>query len=219
MDGMICGSCESHVQHALMAVPGVWRTTVDIGRRTAVVEREPRLATFSDLVHAVSAAGYQLRAIEDPSVQVPEGSTVGWRPFAFGLAAALAMLGLYLGLATLAQDWNHAQLLLAEDGGFVLAITLGFGVQVGLFVHLHGSHARTSGKALAATGSTGTATMLACCAHHLVDLVPLVGLAGVATLLGVYKVPLLALGVVSNVLGIAYLLYRLRNCARPEILH
>jgi hypothetical protein len=195
---------------------------VDIGSHSATVEREPALATPSDLVRAVAAAGYELRPFVDRASQPEEGRTVGgvgWRPIAFGLAAALALFGVYLGLATLAQGWGHALLLFAEDGGFVLAIAAGFGVQAGLFAHLRAVHARASGRALAATGGTGTATMLACCVHHLADVAPLVGLAGVATVLGAYRVPLLWLGVVSNGLGIAYLLFRLRRCAAPGNLH
>ena len=44
------------------------------------------------------------------------------RPLAFGLLAAAALLGLYLGLITLAQGWSHALVQLAEDRFFVGAI-------------------------------------------------------------------------------------------------
>ena len=43
--------------------------------------------------------------------------------------------------------------------------------------------------------------MLACCAHHLVDLLPLVGLSAAAVFLNVYKTPLFLLGITMNVIG------------------
>ncbi len=53
--------------------------------------------------------------------------------------------------------------------------------------------------------------MLACCAHHLSDVLPIIGVSGAAVFLNQYKTPFLALGVVMNVLGIAYLLWKVRR--------
>ena len=44
------------------------------------------------------------------------------RPLALGLLAALALLGVYLGLTTLAQGWSHAIEQFAEDRWLVGAI-------------------------------------------------------------------------------------------------
>jgi hypothetical protein len=52
---------------------------------------------------------------------------------------------------------------------------------------------------------------LACCAHHLADILPIVGLSGAAVFLNAYKAPLLWLGIVMNVIGIIYLLRQLRR--------
>jgi len=48
--------------------------------------------------------------------------------------------------------------------------------------------------------------MLACCAHHLTDVLPILGLSGAAVFLNAYKTPLLWLGIVMNLAGIVYLL-------------
>jgi hypothetical protein len=45
--------------------------------------------------------------------------------------------------------------------------------------------------------------MLACCAHHLVDVLPLVGLSAASAMLSDYRGPLLALSLGTNALGIA----------------
>ena len=40
--------------------------------------------------------------------------------------------------------------------------------------------------------------MLACCAHHLADLVPLAGLTGLATFLTDWRMPVMLLGIAVN---------------------
>lgn len=119
-----------------------------------------------------------------------------------GALGTTVSLGFYLLVAALAQDWDHALSLALADAPFVGAIALGFGVQVALFVHLRRLQPHSSAKPLAATGGASTASMLACCAHHLIDLAPALGVAGMATLLGTYRVPLLWLAVGINAFGI-----------------
>lgn len=48
--------------------------------------------------------------------------------------------------------------------------------------------------------------MIACCAHHLSDVLPFVGLAGLAAFLVDYQVFFIVLGVVSNIIGIMIML-------------
>jgi hypothetical protein len=134
-----------------------------------------------------------------------------WRPVTLGLLAAAALLVFYLGLITLAQGWGHALQQLGEDRWFVGAIAAGFGTQVGLFVHLRSLRARAAAGGVAASTGTSTAAMLACCAHHLADVLPIIGLSGAAVLLDLYKTPLLWLGILMNVLGVLYLLQKIRR--------
>ncbi|HET9224725.1 MAG TPA: hypothetical protein VFO07_19590 [Roseiflexaceae bacterium] len=131
------------------------------------------------------------------------------RPLAFGLLAVLGLLAFYLGIITLAQGWGHALGQLADDRWFIGAIALGFGTQVGLFTYLRGLHAHAAAGGVAASTGTSTAAMLACCAHHLADILPIVGVAGAAAFLNAYKIPMLWLGIVMNLIGILYLLRRI----------
>ena len=133
------------------------------------------------------------------------------RPLTLGSVAAIALVGLYLGLISLAQGWTHASEQIAGDAAFVVAIALGFGVQVGLFTYMRAL--RMQGHAAGVATSTGTSSvaMLACCAHHVTDVLPILGLSGAAIFLNAYRTPLLWLGVVMNLAGVAYLLYRLKR--------
>jgi hypothetical protein len=167
---------------------------------------------------AVAATGYTLYEPVS-SVRV----SVWLRPLIAGLLAAGALLALYLGVITLVQDWGHALGQLIADGPFVGALTLGFGTLVGLWVYLRSRHARTPATGVAAGGSTSGVAMLACCAHHLVEVLPIVGLSGAALFLAEVKLPLLWLGLSLNLAGILYLLRQIRrqrrmDCTTPVVL-
>lgn len=133
------------------------------------------------------------------------------RPVVFGAVAALALIIFYLGIITLAQGWGHAIQQLGDDRWFVGAIVAGFGVQVGLFTYLRGMHTHAAAGGVAASTGTSTAAMLACCAHHLTDVLPIIGLSGAAVFLNAYKTPLLWVGIVMNLAGILYLLRKIHQ--------
>ena len=132
-----------------------------------------------------------------------------------GALAALALLGFYLGVIGLVQGWPHAVEQLAEDRWFVAAIALGFGTQIGLFVYVRELHARAASGGVAASTGTSAVAMLACCAHHLTDVLPILGLSGAVIFLNAYKTPLLWLGITMNLFGIGYMLRVIRQTNRP----
>jgi hypothetical protein len=120
------------------------------------------------------------------------------------------LIGVYLALVTWAQGFSHARELIWDDRYFVAAIAGGFGLQVGLFVHLRRLlSARAKGSAGAATAAgTGTSTvaMLACCAHHVADALPVLGLSGVAIFLNDYRLPVMVVGIAVNAAGVLFML-------------
>jgi len=68
---------------------------------------------------------------------------------------------------------------------------------------------RARGTAAAATATgTGTSTvaMVACCAHHVTDALPVLGLSGAAIFLNDYRIPFMAAGLAVNALGVVYML-------------
>ena len=131
-------------------------------------------------------------------------------PFGAGAVAGLLLVGLYLGIVTWAQGLGHARELLWNDRYFVAAIAGGFGVQVGLFVHVRRLVARRAAGSAAGVTAAGTGTstvaMVACCAHHVADALPVLGLSGAAIFLNDYRIPLMASGLAVNALGVAFML-------------
>ncbi len=131
------------------------------------------------------------------------------RPIGVGVLAAGSLSIFYLSVITLAQGWSHAVQQLTDDRYFIAALVAGFGTQVGMFSYLRSIHARAASGGVAASTSTSATAMLACCAHHLADLLPVVGLSGAAIFLNAYKTPFLWLGIVMNLVGVVYLLRKI----------
>lgn len=148
-----------------------------------------------------------------------------WRPVAIalivGAGSALVLIGAYLGLLTLGQSADHAIEQLTQDILLVGLAATGLGIQTGLYAYLRVIHqaGRIGGEAALAGTGTGTSTigMLACCAHHLTDIAPLLGLTSVSALSGVasvvteWKVPMIVFGLGVNATSIALTLRTVRR--------
>jgi len=144
------------------------------------------------------------------------------RTWAVAVLAALlsgsGLLAFYLALVSWAQGWGHAWALLGEDLWFVGPVTLGFGLQAGMFVYLKKLHAGSGAGAAIGGGSGGISggAMLACCAHHVSDIAPFLGVSGAAIFLNQVKEPLAFVAIVSNVLGVIYIAMRIRSAWHPQ---
>ncbi len=143
-----------------------------------------------------------------------------WPPLS-GLIGALALIALYLAILSLLQSPAHALEQLTQDWPWVGLVAAGFGTQVGLYVYLRQIiHTMKLAGTTALTGAgTGTSTlgMVACCAHHITDIAPLIGLTGVSGLsgvvsfLGTYKIPFILFGLAVNLVGIFVSLRTIRK--------
>ena len=130
-------------------------------------------------------------------------------PLVAGTLGALFLTGLYLGIVTLAQGWNHAIELFWQDKLLVAPIIAGFGIQVGLYTFIKvGLHAgaRGMGTMTGAGGGTSTVAMVACCAHHVADVLPILGLTAAATFLAAYRITFMLVGLSTTLLGIGMML-------------
>ena len=91
---------------------------------------------------------------------------------------------------------------------WILALSFGFGVQFALYGLIKAKHMETptTGKVAKATGIISAATMAACCIHHAVDILPIIGISALASFLGVYTKELFFVGIIFNLAGIGYML-------------
>jgi len=130
-------------------------------------------------------------------------------PLGAGLLGMALLMGLYLGIVSVAESPAHALDLFWDDKALVIPIMLGFGVQVGLYVLLKAGLYLPASASAATTvtgGGMSTVAMVACCAHHVADVLPLVGLTAAATFLANWKIPFMVIGLLTNLIGIAVML-------------
>ena len=145
-------------------------------------------------------------------------------PLGAGVLGAVFLTGVYLGIVSLAESPKHALDLFWQDRAFVISILLGFGTQVGLYTLLKKGlymplHVPTGGATTAAGGGMSTMAMVACCAHHVADVLPLVGLTAAATFLANWKIPFMVVGLLTNLIGIAVMLREIVRARRHAVAH
>lgn len=144
-----------------------------------------------------------------------------WRRSArLGTLAAAGMAVFYAAVVAGASGSVGHLVEQARADWFLLApIIAGFGLQVGLIIELRRRQRLVRDAAVAgAAGAGGSAVgMIACCAHHLVEAVPLVAATGAATFLISYRVAFMAVGLAATAVGVTIAARRLRHLpAAPQ---
>lgn len=133
-------------------------------------------------------------------------------PIGAGLAGAGLLTIVYFAIVSLAESPQHALELFWEDRLIVIPIIVGFGVQVALYTCLKKglfmpvATIGPSGPLVGAGGATSTLAMVACCAHHVADVLPILGLTVAATFLAQYRTAFMIVGLFTTLLGILVML-------------
>ena len=129
------------------------------------------------------------------------------KPLSWGALASVLMLGVFIGVVGLVSGREFMLEQFAELRYFILALALGFGVQVGLYSFLRQlvGLGKAPRRMVAANGTTSTAAMVSCCAHYLVNVLPVLGVTGFVSVVAQYQVELLWLGLAFNLGGILYI--------------
>jgi len=128
-----------------------------------------------------------------------------------GLLAAAGLAAFYTAVVGWTSGADHFADQARADWPYLSLIVAGFGIQVALLVELrHRRRARHLEQAAAGAGAGSSAVgMVACCAHHLADLAPIVGVSAAATFITDWRVEFMLAGIAVNALGIAVAARRL----------
>ncbi|OGG18623.1 hypothetical protein A3D05_01975 [Candidatus Gottesmanbacteria bacterium RIFCSPHIGHO2_02_FULL_40_24] len=129
-----------------------------------------------------------------------------YKPIASGITAGSFLLLFYfITMTYLAGSFETTLMQFKKLWFYMIPLSLGFGVQIGLYVSLK-NLTDSSGKLAAANSAVSTVGMIACCAHHLTDILPLIGLSFLTFFIIQYQVLILIIAIISNILSIIYLL-------------
>ena len=125
----------------------------------------------------------------------------------YGTLASAVLLGVYFAVLTLVSGWSFAQSQFADFWYFIISLVIGFGIQIALYQYIKGlvHEGLGMGKVVGVSGTTSTAAMISCCAHYLVNLVPILGITGLATFVSQYQIKIFWIGLAFNVFGIAFI--------------
>ena len=130
------------------------------------------------------------------------------KPFLYGVAAGGILLGAYFAILSAVSGWSFAQDQFSAFWYYTVSLSVGFGVQIGLYAYARERMREMHGGVLGVTGTTSTAAMVSCCTHYLAKLLPVLGIAGVVTFVAQYQVELFWVGLLFNIAGIAYLAHK-----------
>ncbi len=131
------------------------------------------------------------------------------RPLIAGSIAADTLLVLFIVLVTAISGWSKTREQFANYWVYLVLLAIGFGVQVGMFVHLREIVRHSSKRLMAVTGSTSTVSMISCCAHYLANILPLISASGVAVFVEQYQAQFFWIGLLFNAFGIIVIARRI----------
>lgn len=141
-------------------------------------------------------------------------------PLAAFLLGSVFIASFYIGILTWAQGWDYASSQFVRDRWYVVPIIVGFGVQAALYAVLRFRlfipviSTGPAGSMMGASGGTSATAMVACCIHHVSDVLPILGLSAAASFLTRYQRPFMLVGLAMNLIGIVimlFILYRERQ--------
>lgn len=131
-------------------------------------------------------------------------------PFIFGAIIGILVILFNISVASLAEgSIENGYDVYLSNGIFVYLIPLAVGIQMGLFRYHRnlttGNIAGTEKMGMAGS-ATSSLTMVACCLHHVSDLLPTVGfILAASSFLIRYKDTIIIIGLMANVIGSAYI--------------
>lgn len=133
--------------------------------------------------------------------------TTKYKAFFWGGVASFVMSAFYLGIMFLTMSPREVWFNFTDFWYLIIGIIIGFGIQIGLWVYIKNCGDSGHGTMPGASGAMSGTAMIACCVHHLADVLPILGISGAAIFLTQYQRPFLVLGLSINLLGIAYMVH------------
>lgn len=131
------------------------------------------------------------------------------RSIIVGVSGSIGLLIIYFGILIWANSFSHALEQFSEMWYWISILVIGFGIQLGLYSYIRSNIRKKIPGAtaeVAAAGGISTGSMIACCAHHITDVLPIIGLSVAAVFLVKYQLPFILLGIFSNLVGITMML-------------
>ena len=132
-------------------------------------------------------------------------SKIIFRSVLNGAVATLILIAIYFITVILVSGWIFTKIQFSQYWFFIVALAIGFGIQISLYSYLRSMIKDTSRKTVATTGATSTIAMISCCTHYIVNVLPVLGAVGIVTVISQYQIQFFWVGLVFNLIGIIYM--------------
>lgn len=121
----------------------------------------------------------------------------------YGMLAGLGLLLFYLGIVSFFQGIEFALLNLKSLWYLIFPLAAALGIQIGIYSSI--KHTAMTNATAGVSGGVSGGSMIACCSHFLLNVIPLIGASGIAVFLTAYQKWFLGFGISVNLVGIGIL--------------
>lgn len=185
-------------------VPFRWKREDYKERKNLMPQLLSRIDSEKDVAAEEKEGDYVMNAIKS-------AERAGIRPLLWGMAGGTGLLGVYFLILTVAESFSHAVEQFVDMWPWISTLVVGFGIQAGLYSYIRHEirqrkNAAAATSSMAAAGGISTTSMVACCAHHITDVLPILGVSAAVVFLNQFQNLFLTIGVVSNLIGITLML-------------
>ena len=137
---------------------------------------------------------------------------INGKTFVYGLLAGVGILLFYISVLTIFQSYGFALYEFKRLWFWLVPLAIGFGTQIGLYTSI--KHDATIKAGAAASGTISGGSVIACCSHYLLNIIPLIGLTGLTTFtsfLMTYQKAFFSIGILSSIAGVMLMLNHKRK--------
>lgn len=129
------------------------------------------------------------------------------RAFIYGIFAIIIILLINIVVLAILKFPGMAIFQIKKYIWLLIPLVLGFGFQVALYTYLKHMNL-VCGITTAASGGISSTSMILCCSHYLVNILPFISIS-TASFLTKYTFQILLIGLASNVIGILIMLNKI----------
>ena len=125
----------------------------------------------------------------------------------YGITSGLGILAFYISVLTIFQSYGFALYEFKRLMFWLVPLAIGFGTQIGLYISI--KHDSTIKAGAVTSGALSGGSMMACCSHYLLNIIPFIGITGLSaftSFLMIYQKAFFSIGIASSIFGILFML-------------
>jgi len=130
----------------------------------------------------------------------------------YGVLAGAGILLFYISVLSLFQSYGFALSEFKRLWIWLVPLAVGFGAQIGLYASI--KHDAAINQGVATSGTISGGSMVACCSHYLLSIIPIIGITGLTaftSFLMTYQKAFFSIGILSSVVGVTLMLNHKRK--------